>query len=64
MDKLHVFALHRIVGGLKPGALPHEESVWCRLLQASDEAQRPLPDTELPSAADAPTRQIEERQTR
>jgi hypothetical protein len=29
MDDLDVFMIHRIVGGLKPGALPHEEAVWC-----------------------------------
>jgi hypothetical protein len=29
MNELDVFMLHRIVGGLAPGALPHEEAVWC-----------------------------------
>lgn len=29
MVELDVFMLHSIVGGLAPGALPHEESVWC-----------------------------------
>lgn len=29
MDNLDVFMVHRIVGGLKPGALPHDESLWC-----------------------------------
>jgi hypothetical protein len=37
MNDLHVFMLHRIVGGLKLGALPHEEWVWCAVLPGADD---------------------------
>jgi hypothetical protein len=45
MDKPNVFSLHRIVGGLPPGSLPHEESVWCHAIQTAD-----LPHGEVPVA--------------
>jgi glutathione S-transferase len=31
MSHLNVFMLHRVVGGLAPGSLPHEEIVWCQV---------------------------------
>jgi hypothetical protein len=31
--------LHRIVGGLEPGALPHEESLWCLMMPPADPAE-------------------------
>lgn len=64
MDMLNIFVLHRIVGGLKPGTLPHEESLWCQVLQAAEEAQSALPHAESRDSADVPTRQTQESKTR
>lgn len=63
MDMLNIFSIHHIVGGLEPGALPHEESLWCRALRASDAAQSAVP-TELQDSEVAPTRHEQEGQTR
>lgn len=50
MNELNVFMIHRIVGRLAPGALPHEESIWCRA--------EPLPQQELcaPATPESPER--------
>ena len=53
MNKLDGCMIHRIVGGLAPGMLPHEESVWCAVesLPPHERCALTVPDPpERPSA--------------
>jgi hypothetical protein len=55
MNKLNVFMIHRMVGGLAPGALPHEESVWCRSERLLQEEPCAPATPEAPERPSMPT---------